>query len=129
MAHTATLLEKEECIMMYGGMQSTPKVITFEDVYVLDLKSMEWKKMDVFCPEPHFIAARLDHDAALIPLVKRRKDGISDDLNKIPSIDHMESMDSNSTHSHEENCILVFGGMNTNGIMNDVFELHFSSLK
>ena len=115
-AHTATFVDAET-LVVFGGMTRYPTLSAFDDVFVLNVNSKEWKQLDPAVVPPGGPGARLDHDACLVPTTLRRPDGVSENFRKITATSDIDS------HKCNKATILVFGGMNIGAIHNDLFEL------
>ena len=101
-------------LVLFGGMTRSPKLQTFEDVFLFDTKSEEWHSLEVSATPPGPPESRLDHNIALVPRLSRNSDGISDRFLKISS-----DQDKNDN----KDCLLLYGGMSANHVFNDLFEL------
>jgi hypothetical protein len=100
-------------------MTRHPKLSAFDDIFVLNVNSKEWKQVDPAVVPPGGPGARLDHDACLVPSTLRRPDGVSENFRKLTAGSDVDVENANKA------TILVFGGMNIGAIHNDLFELVF----
>jgi hypothetical protein len=115
-AHTATFIDSEN-LVVFGGMTRHPKLSAFDDIFVLNVVSKEWKQLEPAVVPPGGPGARLDHDACLVPTTLRRADGVSENYKKLTDGANLDQEHVNKAS------ILVFGGMNIGAIHNDVYEL------
>lgn len=117
-AHTTTYIG-ESFLVVFGGMTRSPKLVTYDDIFVLNLQTKEWSRIDAAAAPPGPPGTRLDHDICLVPRLVRTEDGISVDLNRIADgSDSIKSPKDLSAWS-----LLLYGGMNIGNVFNDTFEL------
>lgn len=112
-AHTLTTYV-ERYLILFGGMTRSPKLQTFEDVFLFDTQTEEWMPLPISAEPPGPPESRLDHNVTLVPLLSRGKDGVSDRSMKISD---------SSESGKDTSCLLMYGGMSANHVFNDVYEL------
>jgi hypothetical protein len=103
-AHSFTFMNSSHCGILFGGMSRSPKLTTFDDVYLYDVLNASWTLLDAIAMPPGPPEARLDHDACIIPLYKRDAEGSVLEKTRGESL-------------------VIFGGMSMTTVFNDVFVL------
>jgi hypothetical protein len=112
-AHTLTPY-LQRYLILFGGMTRSPKLKTFEDAFLFDTQTEEWMTLPIVAEPPGPPESRLDHNMTLVPLLSRAADGVSDRAMKISA---------SAESSEDKSCLLMYGGMSTNHVFNDVYEL------
>lgn len=95
-------------------MTRSPKLQTFEDVFLFDTETEEWMTLPIAAAPPGPPESRLDHNVTIVPFLSRAADGVSERAMKISS--SLEARD-------DTTCLLMYGGMSANHVFNDVYEL------
>ena len=112
-AHSLTRYS-ERFLILFGGMTRSPKLETFEDVFLFDTVNEEWIPLETDSGLQGPPQSRLDHNVVLVPLLSRNADGVSERNMKISC---------SADNSEEKSCILLYGGMSANHVYNDLYEL------
>ncbi|KAJ3121948.1 hypothetical protein HK098_003267 [Nowakowskiella sp. JEL0407] len=91
--HMAKLVSSNK-MLIFGGMQRIPNPSLFDDVYCLNLDTLTWTKWDIAVELPGGPGRRLDMDGCVI-----------------------------SSSKLESKSLVIFGGMDFQGMYNDLYEL------
>jgi hypothetical protein len=94
-------------------MTRSPKLEIHNALFILDFKLLTWTKLEL--NHEHVPTPRLDHDVCLVPLLERKDNGISVNVNRVTATSEAAPATSYS--------LFLFGGMDTKKVLNDLHEL------